>query len=154
MFRSKTEIWQKAIDANPELIRIGKPWSKEEEQNLLNRISEGKSINDISVEFKRAQGGIKARLKKIAVKMLSDGKSIIEVSKLTGIKHNDLQQSATSHKIQIEEEPSVKRNYKNDISEILSLTRDIHSMMKEFVAVRPPVIIKKIVKPGCLVQDD
>jgi len=172
MYHSKNEFWQKAIDANPELTRIGQPWSKDEEQNLLDRISEGKSINEISVEFKRAQGGIKSRLKVVATEMLNSGKSIMEVSKLTGIRHSALKQSAAAHKIpvkgqtkirEINTNPSVfikdvidDHTYKNDITELLSLTRDIHSMMKEFiaVAVKPPVIIKKVMKSGCLIQDD
>lgn len=138
MSHSKSKFWQKTIDANPELTRIGQPWDKDEEQNLLNRISEGKSIDEISVEFKRAKGGIRARLKMIAKEMLTSEKSIMEVSKLTGMSESALEQIANAQKHPVKAQTKIHeinpdatavikhlidRTYKDDIAELLTLTR-------------------------------
>ena len=182
MSHSKSKFWQKTIDANPELTRIGQPWDKDEEQNLLNRISEGKSIDEISVEFKRAKGGIRARLKMIAKEMLTNDKSIMEVSKLTGMSESALEQIANAQKLPVKAQTKIQeinpdatavikhlidRTYKDDIAELLTLTRGIHSMLKDIMGdtvaadepivkaiVKAPVIIKKRVKGDCLIQED
>ena len=182
MSHSKSKFWQKTIDANPELTRIGQPWDKDEEQNLLNRISEGKSIDEISVEFKRAKGGIHARLKMMARDMITNGKSLMEVSKLTGISDSDLEKIGNSQKKLVKGQTKIQeinpdatavikhlidRTYKDDIAELLTLTRGIHSMLKDIMGdtvaadepivkaiVKAPVIIKKRVKGDCLIQED
>jgi hypothetical protein len=172
------KFWQKTIDANPHLTRIGQPWDKDEEQNLLNRISEGKSINEISVEFKRAKGGITSRLKMMARDMLTTGKSVMEVSKLTGISDSDLEKIGNSQKKSVKSQTKIQEinpdatavikhlidhTYKDDIAELLTLTRGIHSMLKDIVGdvepivkptVKAPIIIKKRVKGACLIQED
>jgi len=185
------KFWQKTIDANPHLTRIGQPWDKDEEQNLLNRISEGKSINEISVEFKRAKGGITSRLKMMARDMLTNGKSVMEVSKLTGISDSDLEKIGNSQKKSVKSQTKIQEinpdatavikhlidhTYKDDIAELLTLTRGIHSMLKDIVGdmvaaeepviasvavepvvkgiVKAPVIIKRVMKGACLIQED
>jgi len=179
---SRNKFWQKAMDANPHLTRIGQPWGKDEEQNLLDRISEGKSIDEISVEFKRAKGGISSRLKMIATEMLTSGKSVMEVSKLTGMSHSALEQSARAHKIPVKTQTKIQeinpdatavikhlidQTYKDDIAELLTLARDINSMLKDIMGdvvaaeepvvkaiVKAPVIIKRVMKGACLIQED
>lgn len=42
-----------------------KPWSKDEDNQLIDLYNEGKSINDLSTFFKRNKGAICSRLKKI-----------------------------------------------------------------------------------------
>ena len=162
---SKQTPFQKTRDANPTLTNIGKKWSKSEEADLLNRISKGESIQQIATEFKRTTGGIRARLIDIACAMVLSGKSMEEAKSTTTIEKARIQECLPARKFKSERkkennptQPQPEQN--SDIKELLSLTRDIHSMMKELLAQKnpqPPVIkknIKPIMKSSCLIRDD
>ncbi len=43
---------------------VGKPWTKEEDNRLINSYDGGKSFKEISEEHKRTEGAIKSRLLK------------------------------------------------------------------------------------------
>jgi len=163
-------------DENPTLTNVGKKWSKSEEADLLNRISKGESIQEIASEFKRTYGGIRGRLIDIACTMVLSGKSIEEAISATTIDKARIQECLPAHKYkeerkksnkpedtqaQSQPEPKQQLEQNSDIKELLSLTRDIHSMMKEILAKNnapPPVkkllTIKAISKPSCLISDD
>ena len=168
---SKQTPFQKTRDANPTLTNIGKKWSKSEEADLLNRISKGESIQQIATEFKRTTGGIRGRLIDIACAMVLSGKSIEEAISTTTIEKARIQECLPARKFKSERkkennptqpqpQPQPQPEQNSDIKELLSLTRDIHSMMKELLAQKnpqPPVIkkiIKPIPKPSCLIRDD
>lgn len=64
----------------PETSAVGNKWTSEEEARLVDSLRNGRNIDDISKEHKRTPGGIKSRMRKIAVNMIeSEGKSIEEV---------------------------------------------------------------------------
>ena len=65
--------------------RLGIYWSKEEENNLLHLIKINYSINEIVDIHKRSEGGIIARLKKIAYQLFKDGKTFEEIKQITTI---------------------------------------------------------------------
>ena len=149
----KSKYYQKAIEKNPHLTRIGQPWSRSEEDTLLKRISEGKSIEEISTEFQRAPGGIKARLKNHAISLILTGTSIQEASSITSLSEQALSQSMKSQKANVEkimrqgkehmsdtidyikqaQEQSHPTSKSNDIKELLLLTREIHKMLKDII---------------------
>jgi serine phosphatase RsbU (regulator of sigma subunit) len=64
----------------PETAAVGNMWSREEETQLIDSLRQGKDIADIAQEHKRTVGGIKSRMKMIAIRMIEiDGKSVEEV---------------------------------------------------------------------------
>jgi len=178
---SKQRPFQKTRDENSTLTNIGKKWSKSEETDLLNRISKGESIQEIATEFKRTTGGIRRRLIDIACTMVLSGKSMEEAIQTTTIdkariqeylpyrkNKEDRKKSKTPEQAQIQseqaqiqsEQAQAQPEQNLDIKELLSLTRGIHSMMKEFIAQKnPPDGIKKLLtiktlsKPRCLIND-
>lgn len=68
-----------------DLPNIGSPWTNEEENLLLKRISEGKTREEISKEFGRTVSGIRSRLKHIACEMVELGKSVEYASEKTNV---------------------------------------------------------------------
>ena len=78
--------------AAPEgLTNMGKPWSQEELNQLLQEIKEKKSIIDIATLHKRTQGGINSRLRETAAILhLNDNKTIVECIEITGLDKSDV----------------------------------------------------------------
>lgn len=160
----KAQYWQKAIEKNPHLSRIGQPWSNKEEDTLLKRISEGKSVDEISIELERAKGGITSRLKNIASGLILTGTSIEEAARITSLSEQALTQSIKAQKAKVEKEMGIGKSessrpvldfskhtqstQSDDLKELLSLTRDIHKMLKgivcEYVEPSVPVPSAKV----------
>lgn len=63
---------------NPETSRIGAKWTDEEEASLLELIKTSKDIKDIAKEHHRTVGGIKCRLRDIAIRMIENNEKSIE----------------------------------------------------------------------------
>jgi len=78
-------MYKHAKEKNPELLNIGKKWSKDEEILLLKHIKDKKSHYDISVDFKRTLGGITSHLKSMAAKYYNDDEPIEIIEIITGI---------------------------------------------------------------------
>uniref|UniRef100_A0A6C0ANF0 Uncharacterized protein n=1 Tax=viral metagenome TaxID=1070528 RepID=A0A6C0ANF0_9ZZZZ len=78
--------------AAPEgLTNMGKPWSQEELNQLLQEIKEKKSIVDIATLHKRTQGGINSRLRETAAILhLNENKTIQECIEITGLDKSDI----------------------------------------------------------------
>ena len=155
--------FHKAKEAQPDLVNIGKKWSHVEEDILLNRIGEGKSIDEISVEFKRTTGGIRGRLTEIACRLVLSGKSIDDVVQITTIDKTRINECLPAHRYKHERKvekktktiaalPGTVKPQTDDLKELLTLTRDIHTMLKELLSEKNnkarPTIIKKVVKPS------
>lgn len=63
-------IFQKLFGGvSKEPSRVGKPWTCDEEGQLLKEIADGHDLEAISQNHQRAIGGIKSRLNKIALRM-------------------------------------------------------------------------------------
>lgn len=78
------------MEANPGKypVKMGQPWTVEEEARLLAAIAEKKTFNQIATEHERMVGGIKARLLQIAERMYEvDRKGVEEIMTLTGLGH-------------------------------------------------------------------
>lgn len=69
------------MKSQSELAATGTRWTLIEENKLIESLNAGKDIDEIAKEHKRTSGGIRARQREIAVRMIEiDGKSIEMVS--------------------------------------------------------------------------
>ena len=68
----------KQLKEQPETAAAGTKWTAIEETQLIDSLSNGKDIDDIAKEHKRTVGGIKSRMKEIAVRMLDNNETSIE----------------------------------------------------------------------------
>ena len=65
------------LKEQPETALVGQKWTHEEEMQLVDLLESGKDIDSIAKKHKRTTGGINARMKDIAVRMIEkDGKSM------------------------------------------------------------------------------
>jgi ATP-dependent DNA helicase PIF1 len=92
-------MFKSAIEKNPELINIGKKWSLNEEKLLLEYLKEKKSYYDISVEFKRSEGGIRSHLKSVAVKYFNNSEPIETIERITGLSKDIIMEAVENEKI-------------------------------------------------------
>jgi predicted transposase YdaD len=76
----------------------GSRWTKEEEQLLLVELRDGHKISEIAEHHGRTVGGITARQKVIATKMLEEGKPMAQVCKTTRLTEDIIRQSQTQKK--------------------------------------------------------
>ena len=88
----------------PETSAVGSKWTEDEEKLLIKSISEDKLIDDIAKEHKRTSGGIRSRLRVIAVRMIeTEGKTIEEVSTILRMTPEEIEDAKTKrenmHKI-------------------------------------------------------
>ena len=105
-------MYKVAKEKNPELINIGKKWSKDEETLLLRHIKEKKSHIDISVEFKRTIGSISSRLRDIAIKAYNDDEPLEIIELYTGIPKETILEQVERNKVKIESKGSKKKTNK------------------------------------------
>lgn len=99
----------KNLQQNPQTVFVGNKWTKEEEQKLLNLISNGISISDIAKEHKRTENGILYRINQISVRFLEDGFPIEEVSR----KFNLSPEKIEVGKAKIEAQREMREFFKN-----------------------------------------
>uniref|UniRef100_A0A6C0D5I4 AAA+ ATPase domain-containing protein n=1 Tax=viral metagenome TaxID=1070528 RepID=A0A6C0D5I4_9ZZZZ len=128
-------MYKRAIEKNPELINIGKKWSQEEEKLLLERIKEGKSHNDISIEFKRTRGGISSHIKDLAIKYYNDDEPIEIIQHITRLS-KDIIMEAVEHqknKKLNKKERSKKENSKKECK----IVDDIETKINEITISKP-----------------
>tara|TARA_B100000795_G_C22803381_1_gene443228 strand:+ start:508 stop:996 length:489 start_codon:yes stop_codon:yes gene_type:complete len=50
------------LKSNPETCNVGKKWEIDEDELLVKLLNENKSHQEIAIEFKRTEGGIRARI--------------------------------------------------------------------------------------------
>lgn len=99
-----------------------KRWSLKEENMLLKLFEEKKSIKDIAKELDRGEGAILIRLKKIAVRLHSEGLEPDEIELKTGIKKNDLEeQIKIEQRVQNKKLQGVSAQIKTKLKEIEEL---------------------------------
>ena len=73
------------------LENMGKPWKKEEVDQLLREINENKDYETIAIAHKRKSGGIISRLRQVAAELhLDEKKTIDECIELTGLEKADV----------------------------------------------------------------
>ena len=72
------------------LENMGKRWDDKELMNLLILIRKSTDIAEIAKQHKRTNGAIVCKLKEMAVKYVSDGFSLEQVQKFTGLTIADI----------------------------------------------------------------
>ena len=76
---------------NTETSRAGLKWEPDEDDRLLNMLSEGTSLADIAKSLQRTEGSIKTRLTVYAInKMEKENMTIEQVSELVGLTDKDI----------------------------------------------------------------
>ena len=96
----------KILREHPETARAGLKWEEEESQELMNRIKDGVSLEDIANTHKRTVSGVKNRIMTNALNILKEKKiSLDEVSKLVNISVFDLE----NYKEKIDKKESDKK---------------------------------------------
>ena len=95
----------------PETARAGIKWTEEESQELMNRINEGISLEDIAKTHQRTIIGVKNRIMTNALNIMKEKElSFDEVSKLVNISVDDLE----NYKQELEEKQKIKLKQQED----------------------------------------
>jgi hypothetical protein len=129
--------------------RAGKKWEPEEEVYVLKRISQGANHITIAAECQRKVGGISAHIREMACRFVKSGKSIEEVSRITGLLESDIEEAlklrekSAQIKLERAKEPSPKLKQtflpflveprKTTESDTVALLTEIRDLLKELV---------------------
>ena len=107
----------------------GKPWTINDETLLLKKLSNGETISDISIYFKRSEGGIRSRQRELAYRFIEDGKTIKQASEYTKLTIEDIEKSLTLRNI------SKKSNEikKEKEETLLSVAIEIRELLKQLL---------------------
>jgi len=109
----------KQMKSQPETAAVGSKWTPEEEVLLIDSLGNDKNIDDIAKEHKRTPGGIRSRMRIIAVRMIeNDGKSIEEVCnklRMTSEEIEDAQKRRTASKHNTEAKSKPKPETELDV---------------------------------------
>ena len=128
---------------NPETSNVGKKWSEEEINDLLNEIKNNKSLDEIAKIHKRTPSSIKSKLMSIAIKLLEKNMDINEVSKVVNLSVKSIQDYIEKYGKNEKKISEVKSETKSEsknkelsVSDILKLfdspkTLDIHIQEEE-----------------------
>ena len=80
------------------LENMGKPWKKEEVDQLLSEIKKNMDYEAIAAAHKRRSGGIISRLRQVAAELhLDDKKTIDECIDITGLDKSDVLDAIDKH---------------------------------------------------------
>ncbi len=134
---------------------MGKAWSDEEIIELLLEIRDKKSHQEIAEKHKRTIGGITSRLRQLAWEYHTEGKTLEQIQKYTGLSKDTILDSITKHEVQ-EARKEKKKETKCKIqdiqkrqttleiqkgfqvevpeNEVLKYLKEIHSMLKELTS--------------------
>lgn len=127
---------------------LGKKWSSEEENLLLEELNENMDINIIAEKHKRTLGSVRSRQKEIAYKMFIQNTSITEIMNKTKLneiqirefiekKHNRISISKSIQEAKIEARIELKKQHSmEDVivelkEEIIEMRDEIKGLKKE-----------------------
>lgn len=119
------------LKASPETSAIGTLWTTDEEMMLIRSVNERKDIEDIAREHRRTVGGIRSRMKEIAVRMITkEGKTIEEVSSILLMSHQIIEEALVKRrqKESLKEKPSTKQTKCKTDTDIL---RNIRTLVEQ-----------------------
>jgi hypothetical protein len=109
-----------------------KPWTRIDEDYLLNGLKDNESLVSIALSMKRTKGSIASRVKIIAYEMYMDGKSMNEILEITKLGEITLREYILKKE---EAKETKKRNEENQKvtlhtinSEIICIKNEIQSM--------------------------
>ncbi len=129
-----------------EPARQGQSWTSDEEQHMLKRLSAGVSTKDIAQELGRTIGGIVARQKHIARKLVRSGKTIEEVAMLTNLSPKVIRESldaSDTQRVIKEDARTLRKMAGNSADEtLLSVVIEIRDLLRQLV--NPPIAIPTV----------
>ena len=123
---------------------LGKLWSQDEENLLLQQISENIDIETIAIKHERTTGGIIAKINDIVYKMYIDNISISEIIEKTKLDEKTIEEVIEKKKVKIKDGKNIKKiktplkiddnsdiiEIKNDIKELKILMKKMNEMIK------------------------
>lgn len=109
------------------MSKVGKPWSKEDEDKLLDMVALNTSIEDIATTLQRKSGGISSRLLHIAREEVKAGATIEEASELVKLPVERIRKSLE------QSEASLNHNKEKQLKEetLLDVMKEIRTLLKE-----------------------
>ena len=121
---------------------MGQPWSEEDEETLLTMLQEGKTYEELGTHFQRMPGGIKSRIRKIALEMVEAGAPHARVCESTGISLDVLKgliekKSGSNSKAESKAESKVESKAESKVdmqAEILAVLKETRDLLKTFLA--------------------
>ena len=120
--------FMKQILDNPETSAAGSKWTDDEEKALLKSIGENKPIEDIAKDHKRTSGGIKSRLRVIAVRMIeTEERTIEDVCKVLRMTPEEVLDAQKRRKSPTKKEPTEQSNSKPET--MLDVLKDIREIL-------------------------
>jgi hypothetical protein len=140
------------LKEQPETARTGIKWTEEENQELMNRINDGMSLEDIAKTHLRTVTAVKSRIMSNALNIMKEKElSFDEVSKLVKISVNDLenykQEQEEKQKIKLkQQEDKTNKNESNKLSlqQIIKLELEILDKQKKLELEMKKLEIKKL----------
>lgn len=117
-----------------DMSMAGKPWSDEEHKNLLQEVSDGKTIEEISILHKRTEGSITARLYDYAGKLMRDE----NISSREA--HNRVNKLIDITRIKIAPEKRDKKSTSNEIQQ-----PTLEKYLLEYAELQEEIVLKKLV---------
>ena len=119
----------------PETASVGSLWTVKEEQQLIESLSNDKSIDDIAKEHKRTPGGIRSRINFMAVNMIEkNGKTIEEVCEMLRLEKHEVeyrQQKIAAKK----EKAEAKKKEKEEASTVETVDETHLDVLKDIRAI-------------------
>lgn len=115
---------------------LGKLWTKDEENLLLQELSENFDIEKIAINHERTIGGIIAKINDIAYKMYIRNISIAEIIEKTKLDEKKLEEVIEKKKAKIQSGKKINDNTdklvrKSDIIEIKYEIKELKILMKK-----------------------
>jgi hypothetical protein len=121
---------------------LGKYWSEEEDEQLLDELSEDVNIEIIAINHDRTSGGIRSRIRHIVNILYSKNICIEEISRVTKINIEDVQNIIDKNKenkkefsLKKEKESSLKMEIKEMKTEIKEMKTSINELIEMMKAV-------------------
>jgi len=124
------DMFKKLVDKEPSKYpaKMGKKWTDEEVQSLLNSIRNKKSIELIANEHERTVGGVNSQRNKLAVEYWkNDKRSIEEIERFTGLTKGQIQEAIDRDRIKTSITES--QSSASDSSDMIILLKDIQSKL-------------------------
>ena len=107
---------------------MGKPWSKEEHDLLLQRVAAGYSVEQAAEEHGRTVKGVKSRLHIVAEGLAAAGAGLAEIMRSTGLDETHINKHIYGS------EPFLLKKPGQEQAEILQTLRDIKGILLRVVA--------------------
>lgn len=125
----------KQLKEQPETVAAGSKWPPEEEEQLIHSLANGKDIDEIAKEHKRTVGGIRSRMRNIAVSMIeNDGKSIEEVCVVLHMTTQDVEDAQKRRNVACNKSSTSKSKVEPRVETELDVLKDIRKLLIQIEA--------------------